>query len=297
MTTIAFIGLGHMGLPMSKNLLGAGMAVRGFDLAPDALDAMTEAGGQSFSSIAGAVEDADVIISMLPSGAIVKSVYEGEDGVFANAKAGALFIDSSTIDVATARVVASTAESKGFAMVDAPVSGGVGGAAAGTLAFMVGGTDSAFAKAEPILKPMGAKIVHCGQSGNGQAAKACNNMLLAISMIGVSEAFNLGRSLGLDDQVFYDVAANASGQCWSLTSYCPAPGPVPTSPANNDYQPGFASALMLKDLGLAMEAAEATETNTPLGALSKQIYTAMNNEGHGGVDFSGVIKHLTGKLG
>ncbi|MEX0297976.1 MAG: 3-hydroxyisobutyrate dehydrogenase [Kordiimonas sp.] len=296
MTTIAFIGLGHMGLPMSKNLLGAGMTVCGFDLAPEALTAIKEAGGSACSTVAEAVVDADVIISMLPSGAIVKSVYEGEDGVFAHAKAGALFIDSSTIDVATARAVATSAEAKGFAMVDAPVSGGVGGAAAGTLAFMVGGADAAFAKAEPILQPMGAKIVHCGQSGNGQAAKACNNMLLAISMIGVSEAFNLGRSLGLDDQVFYDVAANASGQCWSLTSYCPAPGPVPTSPANNDYQPGFASALMLKDLGLAMEAAEATGTNTPLGALSKQIYTAMNNEGHGGVDFSGVIKHLTGDL-
>lgn len=296
MTTVAFIGLGHMGLPMSKNLIGAGLAVRGFDLATEALDAVKEAGGEAYSSIAEAVTGADVVISMLPSGAIVKSVYDDDNGVFANAKKGALFIDSSTIDVATARAVAEVAESKGFQMVDAPVSGGVGGAAAGTLAFMVGGSADAFDKAKPILDPMGAKIVHCGQSGNGQAAKACNNMLLAISMIGVSEAFNLGRALGLDDQVFYDVAANASGQCWSLTSYCPAPGPVPSSPANNDYQPGFATALMLKDLGLAMEAAHDTDTNTPLGDMAKKIYAAMNDEGHGGVDFSGVIKHLAGKL-
>jgi len=296
MTTVAFIGLGHMGLPMSKNLINGGMAVQGFDLAVGALDAVKQAGGQAFSTIAETVKGADVVISMLPSGAIVKNVYEGDDGVFAHAKAGALLIDSSTIDVATARAVAAAAEQAGFAMLDAPVSGGVGGAAAGTLAFMVGGTAEAFARAALILDPMGAKIVHCGQSGNGQAAKACNNMLLAISMIGVSEAFNLGRALGLEDQVFYDVAANASGQCWSLTSYCPAPGPVPASPANNEYKPGFASALMLKDLGIAMEAAEATKTNTPLGALAKQIYTTMNNEGHGGVDFSGVIKHLTAEL-
>ncbi len=293
MSTIAFIGLGNMGLPMAKNLLGAGHTVRGFDLSEEIRTACADAGGIPCAAVAEAVTDADVVITMLPSGAIVKSVY-GE--VFAAAKSGALFIDSSTIDVATARAVAEEAEAKGFTMVDAPVSGGVGGAAAGTLAFMVGGTEEAFKAAEPILDPMGAKIVHCGQSGNGQAAKACNNMLLAISMIGVSEAFNLGRSLGLDDQVFYDVASNASGQCWSLTSYCPVPGPVETSPANNDYNPGFATALMLKDLRLAMEAADSTGANTPLGKLSKDIYTAMDTAGNGGVDFSGVIKHLSGDL-
>ncbi len=296
MTNIAFIGLGNMGLPMAKNLLAANHSVRGFDLSEDARAALEGAGGQAFTAIADAVAGADVVVSMLPSGAIVKAVYQGEDGVFKNAKAGTLMIDSSTIDVTTARDVAQEAKAHGFDMVDAPVSGGVGGAAAGTLAFMVGGTAEAFSKAHPVLEPMGAKIVHCGASGNGQAAKICNNMVLAISMIGVSEAFNLGRSLGLDDQTFYDVAANASAQCWSLTSYCPVPGPVPTSPANNNYQPGFATALMHKDLGLAMEAVASSGANTPMGHLAAEIYATMNDEGHGNVDFSGVIKHLAGSL-
>ena len=296
MTNIAFIGLGNMGLPMAKNLLGADYTVFGFDLSEDARTGLKDVGGKAFSTITEAVADADVVISMLPSGAIVKAVYEGDEGVFKNAKPGALMIDSSTIDVTTARDVAQEAKALGFEMVDAPVSGGVGGAAAGTLAFMVGGNAAGFAKASPILEPMGAKVVHCGASGNGQAAKICNNMLLAISMIGVSEAFNLGRALGLDDQTFYDVAANASGQCWSLTSYCPVPGPVPASPANNDYQPGFATALMHKDLGLAMEAVASAGANTPLGHLAADIYSTMNDDGHGGVDFSGVIKHLAGTL-
>lgn len=296
MTNIAFIGLGNMGLPMAKNLLGADLTVHGFDLSDEARAGLADAGGSAFSTIAEAVADADVVISMLPSGAIVKAVYEGEDGVFKNAKAGALMIDSSTIDVTTARDVAQEAKALGFDMVDAPVSGGVGGAAAGTLAFMVGGSAAAFSKASPILEPMGAKIVHCGASGNGQAAKICNNMVLAISMIGVSEAFNLGRALGLDDQTFYDVAANASAQCWSLTSYCPVPGPVPASPANNDYQPGFATALMHKDLGLAMEAVASSGSNTPMGHLAADIYETMMDNGHGDVDFSGVIKHLAGTL-
>ncbi|WP_417458143.1 3-hydroxyisobutyrate dehydrogenase [Kordiimonas sp.] len=296
MTTVAFIGLGNMGLPMSKNLLGADMTVRGFDLSADALDGLRRAGGEGFTSVGEAVKGADVVITMLPSGTIVKGVYESEDGVLANAKEGALLIDSSTIDVETARAVAEAANQKGFEMVDAPVSGGVGGAAAGTLAFMVGGSDAAFERAKPVLEPMAGKIVHCGPSGNGQAAKVCNNMLLAISMIGVSEAFNLGRALGLDDQVFFDVASNASGQCWSLTSYCPVPGPVPTSPANNDYKPGFATALMLKDLKLAMQAVASVSANTPMGAKAAEIYTEMDDNGHGGVDFSGVLKHLTGAL-
>ncbi|WP_262690575.1 3-hydroxyisobutyrate dehydrogenase [Kordiimonas aestuarii] len=294
--TIAFIGLGNMGLPMSKNLLGAGFRVYGYDLSANALEAFSEASGKPFTNVGEAVKAADVVVTMLPSGAIVKGVYEGEDGVFANAKEGALLIDSSTIDVDTARVVAQSAADKGFAMVDAPVSGGVGGAAAGTLAFMVGGSEEAFERAKPVLEPMAGKIVHCGQSGNGQAAKVCNNMLLAVSMIGVSEAFNLGRALGLDDQVFFDVASNASGQCWSLTSYCPVPGPVPASPANNDYKPGFATALMLKDLRLAMQAVRSSGANTPMGARAAEIYTEMDDAGHGGVDFSGVLKHLTGAL-
>jgi 3-hydroxyisobutyrate dehydrogenase len=293
MSNIAFIGLGHMGLPMSKNLLAANMSVSGFDLSAEAIASFKEAGGAAADSIAHAVDDADIIITMLPNAKIVESVYAEIRGA---AQPGALFIDSSTIDVATARKVAAEAEEAGFQMVDAPVSGGVGGAAAGTLAFMVGGPAAAFERAKPVLEPMAGKIVHCGQSGNGQAAKACNNMLLAISMIGVSEAFNLGRSLGLDDQTFYDVAANASGQCWSLTTYCPAPGPVEAAPSNNDYKPGFATALMLKDLGIAMDAAADTGANTPLGAMARDIYTAMDKAGHGGVDFSGVIKHLTGDL-
>lgn len=293
MTKIAFIGLGNMGLPMAKNLIGAGHAVQGFDLSAEARAALTNAGGVAYDSIVEAVTGADVVVSMLPSGQIVEIVYAD---VFAAAAPGTLMIDSSTIDVATARKVSADAASKGFDMVDAPVSGGVGGAAAGTLAFMVGGTADAFARAEPILDPMGAKIVHCGDSGNGQAAKICNNMLLAISMIGVSEAFNLGRKLGLDDQTFYDVAANASGQCWSLTSYCPVPGPVPSSPANNGYRPGFATALMHKDLGLAMEAVDSVAANSPLGKHAAEIYAAMNDEGHGGVDFSGVIKKLACEL-
>ena len=296
MTKVAFIGLGNMGLPMSKNLLSAGLAVTGFDLSEEACKEFSAAGGAVAKSVAEAVENANAVITMLPSGKIAQAVYAGDDGIFSNAPKKALLIDSSTIDVATARAVSAQAIKAGFSMLDAPVSGGVGGAAAGTLAFMVGGAPEAFNAAQPLLDPMGAKIVHCGRSGNGQAAKACNNMLLAISMIGVSEAFNLGRALGLDDQTFYDVAANASGQCWSLTTYCPAPGPVETAPSNNDYKPGFATALMLKDLGIAMDAAGETATHTPLGALSKEIYAKMASEGHGGVDFSGVIKHLTGSL-
>lgn len=294
--TIAFIGLGNMGMPMSKNLLGAGYRVFGFDLVAANLEGFAKSGGKPFRSVEEVVAEADVVITMLPSGAIVKKVYTDEKGVFANVKAGALLIDCSTIDVDTAREVSTLASEKGFEMVDAPVSGGVGGAAAGTLAFMVGGTAEAFERAKPVLEPIAGKIVHCGPSGNGQAAKVCNNMLLAISMIGVSEAFNLGRALGLDDQVFFDVASNASGQCWSLTSYCPVPGPVPTSPANNDYKPGFATALMLKDLRLAMQAVESSGSNTPMGAKAAEIYTAMDDAGHGGVDFSGVLKHLAGKI-
>lgn len=296
MTTMAFIGLGNMGLPMMKNLVGVGHKLQAFDLSEDARQAAQAAGATACATIADAVTGAEVVITMLPSGKIVDTVYGGEGGVFAHAAKGTLFIDSSTIDVATARSVAAQAKMQGFMMVDAPVSGGVGGAEAGTLAFMVGGSSAAFSKAEPVLGPMGAKIVHCGESGNGQAAKACNNMLLAISMIGVSEAFNLGRSLGLDDQVFFDVASNASGQCWSLTSYCPVPGPVPASPANKDYAPGFAADLMLKDLNLALAAAEETGASIPLGSHSRDIYTKMAEAGLGSKDFSAVIKHLKGEF-
>lgn len=296
MTKIAFIGLGNMGSPMAKNLIKAGHDVVGFDLSEAAIVDLCAQGATSAVSVADCVSAAEVVVTMLPNGAIVKATYNGEDGILANAASGALLIDSSTISVDDAREVIASAESAGLDMLDAPVSGGVAGAAAGTLAFMVGGTDKAFARAEPIIEPMAGKIVHTGGAGNGQAAKVCNNMLLAISMIGTAEAYNLGRKLGLDDQVFFDVAANASGQSWSLTSYCPVPGPVPTSPANNDYKPGFAAALMWKDLGLAVDAIEKTGVDSPLGSLSETLYATMNKEGHGDVDFSGIIKMLNGSF-
>lgn len=296
MTKIAFIGLGNMGSPMAKNLIQAGHDVVGFDLSEEAIIDLCALGATGAVSVSDAVSGADVVVTMLPNGAIVKSIYGGEDGILANAASGALLIDSSTISVDDAREVNASAKSAGFDMLDAPVSGGVAGAAAGTLAFMVGGADKAFARAEPIIEPMAGKIVHTGGAGNGQAAKVCNNMLLAISMIGTAEAYNLGRKLGLDDQVFFDVAANASGQSWSLTSYCPVPGPVPASPANNDYKPGFAASLMWKDLGLAVDAIEKTGVNSPLGALSENLYATMNKEGHGDVDFSGIIKMLNGSF-
>lgn len=292
MTRIAFIGLGHMGLPMAKNLVAAGEAVTGFDLSEDALAALKDAGGEAAPDVSAAVANAEVVITMLTTGKVVESVLKGDNGAFTKAPSGTLFVDASTIDVAIARSLAAAADAAGHQFVDAPVSGGVGGATAGTLAFMVGGSDEAFKRVDPILKPMAGKVVHAGPSGNGQAAKACNNMLLAISMIGVSEAFNLGRALGLDDQTFFDIASNASGQCWSLTSYCPAPGPVPTAPSNNAFNPGFATALMLKDLRLAMASAEASGANTPLGQLSHDIYAEMDQAGQGGVDFSGVIEFL-----
>lgn len=292
MTTVAFIGLGNMGLPMAKNLLSAGMKVQGFDLSVEAKAGLVDAGGTAHDTVAAAVQSADAVVTMLPNGSIVKNVYLGGDGILAAAKKGALLIDSSTIDVQTAREVIEAASEVGFDMVDAPVSGGVGGAAAGTLAFMVGGTQAAFDRAVSVLDPMSGKTVHAGGAGNGQAAKVCNNMLLAITMIGTGEAFNLGRALGVDDQVLYDIMSNASGQSWSLTSYCPVPGPVPTSPANNDYQPGFSTDLMLKDLGLATEAISGVGTNTPMGTKAYELYKAMTEAGNGGQDFSGMINYL-----
>ena len=296
MSKIAFIGLGNMGAPMAKNLLKAGQDVTGFDLNEGAVIDLCALGAHGAVDVGDAVSEADVVVTMLPNGDIVKAIYGGSDGILASAKTGALLIDCSTISVTDAREVTASAKAAGFDMLDAPVSGGVAGADAGTLAFMVGGTIEAFARAEDVLAPMAGKVVHAGGAGNGQAAKVCNNMLLAISMIGTAEAYNLGRKLGLDDQVFFDVASNASGQSWSLTSYCPVPGPVPTSPANNDYKPGFAAALMLKDLGLAVDAIEQTGVNSPLGELSQKLYAAMNSDGHGDVDFSGIIKMLDGSL-
>jgi 3-hydroxyisobutyrate dehydrogenase len=234
----------------------------------------------------------EIVITMLPAGKDVREVYLGEGGIIAKAKAGALLIDSSTIDVDTARAVATKAEAKGFSMLDAPVSGGVAGAQAATLTFMVGGADAAFAKAEPVLAKMGKNVVHAGGAGAGQAAKICNNMILGCCMIAVSEAFVLAEKLGLDKQKLFDISSKSSGQCWSMTSYCPVPGPVPTAPSNRDYQAGFTAAMMLKDLRLAQDAARAGEITTPLGAEAAGIYQRYVDTGEGGRDFSGIIRFL-----
>ncbi len=289
MSHISFIGLGNMGLPMAINLAKAGHNVTGFDLSDAALAEFAKYGTAAVS-IPDAVCSAEIVVTMLPAGKHVRAVMAE---VIATAPAGALLIDSSTIDVASARDVALYADRAGFAMLDAPVSGGVGGAAAGTLTFMVGGPDAAFAQAQPILAAMGKTIVHCGEAGAGQAAKICNNMILGISMIAVSEAFALADKLGLDHQKLFDVASKSSGQCWSLTSYCPAPGPVPTSPANRDWQPGFAVALMLKDLALSQEAATASGADTKLGAAATAFYEALVEQGHGGRDFSYAYRALS----
>jgi 3-hydroxyisobutyrate dehydrogenase len=288
--TIAFIGLGNMGLPMATNLVKAGQVVRGYDVVPAAIEAAAQAGIKAAASAAEAVAGAQLVISMLPNGGLVLELYGSS--ILQAAAPGTLFIDSSTIDVASARGAHELAETAGMASLDAPVSGGVGGAAAGTLTFMAGGDAQAFARAKPVLELMGKKIVHCGGVGAGQAAKICNNMILGISMIAVSEAFVLGESLGLSHQALFDVASTSSGQCWSLTTYCPVPGPVPASPANNDYTPGFAAALMLKDLLLSQEAAAVTGTATALGKHAAEIYQRFVSDGKGGTDFSGVINAI-----
>lgn len=291
MTTIAFIGLGNMGNPMAANLVKAGHAVLGFDLVPENLEAAKDNGVTVVNDSQAAVVNAEVVITMLPAGKHVLSVYSE---IAAWAPKGTLLIDSSTIDVESARKAHTIAADNGLLSIDAPVSGGTGGATAGTLTFMAGGSKDAFAKAEPVLKPMAGRIVHCGDAGAGQAAKICNNMILGISMIGVSEAFVLAEKLGLSHQALFDVASTSSGQCWSLTSYCPVPGPVPASPANRDYKPGFAAALMLKDLKLSQEAAQQAGAVTPLGAEATQLYALFNAQGHGGDDFSGIIRFLRG---
>ncbi|MEL4069426.1 3-hydroxyisobutyrate dehydrogenase [Ochrobactrum sp. GPK 3] len=292
MATIAFIGLGNMGGPMAANLVKAGHTVRGFDLLPQHLEEARANGLQIATSAVDAVADVDTVITMLPAGKHVLAVYEE---IAPKARKDSVFIDCSTIDVDSARKAHALAASHGHLSIDAPVSGGTGGAAAGTLTFMAGGSDKAFERGEPILKPMAGKIVHCGGDGAGQAAKICNNMILGISMIGVSEAFVLAEKLGLSHQALFDVASTSSGQCWSLTTYCPVPGPVPTSPANRDYKPGFAAALMLKDLKLSQEAAKSAGAETPLGAHAEAIYSLFDSEGHGGDDFSGIINHLREK--
>ena len=294
MARIGFVGLGNMGLPMAQNLVKAGHAVEGIDINRSASAKLLESGGTSGESAATAASQSEIIITMLPSGQEVRASYLGADGIIERAAPGALLIDSSTIDVETAREVAAAAEARGLLMVDAPVSGGVGGAQAGTLTFMVGGTEAAFERAKPILEVMGKTIVHAGGPGTGQAAKICNNMVLGISMIAVCEAFILADKLGLDAQKLFDISSKSSGQCWSMTSYCPVPGPVPTSPANRDYQPGFTAQMMLKDLKLAQDAAKSVKATTPLGAGAAAIYTQYVESNGGGTDFSGIIRYLRG---
>ncbi|MGV0851691.1 3-hydroxyisobutyrate dehydrogenase [Mycolicibacterium phlei] len=288
MTTIAFLGLGNMGGPMAANLAKAGFTVRGFDPVPASRSAAADNGVTPFETGTEAVDGADVVITSLPNGGIVKGVYAE---VLPAAEKGALFIDTSTISVDDAREIHKQALDQGFAQIDAPVSGGVKGATAGTLAFMVGGEDDAFERAKPILEPMAGKIIHCGASGTGQAAKLCNNMVLAVQQIAIGEAFVLAEKLGLSAQSLFDVITGATGNCWAVHTNCPVPGPVPTSPANNDFKPGFATALMNKDLGLAMNAVKSTGANAPLGSHAAEIY-AKFNEDNADKDFSAVIELL-----
>jgi 3-hydroxyisobutyrate dehydrogenase len=287
MSTIAFLGLGNMGGPMAANLVAAGHTVHGFDVVPAALERAGVSGVIVAADAVSAVADAEVVITMFPSGAHVLDAYRG--GLLAAARPGTLFIDSSTIDVADAIAARELAVAAGHRGMDAPVSGGVMGAEAGTLTFMVGAEQADFETAHPILEVMAGRVVHCGGSGAGQAAKICNNMILGISMIAVSEAFVLGEKLGLSNEALFDVASTASGQCWALTTNCPVPGPVPNSPANRDYRPGFSGALMAKDLGLALSALEQTGTAAELGPLAAQIYRRFAEEGGAGRDFSGII--------
>lgn len=293
---IGFVGLGNMGAGMCANLVGAGHEVQAFDLNPDAVDAAKAAGARGAGSLAEAAQDADAIVTMLPAGKHVLAVYFGEDGIAANAATGTLFVDCSTISVDEARDAARQATERGFLMVDAPVSGGTAAANAGTLTFMVGGPETALEQAKPILDIMGANVVHAGGAGNGQVAKIANNMLLGISMIGTCEAFNLAEKLGLDAQTFFDISSTASGQCWSMTKYCPAPGPVSTAPSNNAYQPGFAVAMMLKDLRLAKQAADGIDASTPLGTQAEEIYAKLDEDGFAGLDFSGVMRRVRGEI-
>jgi len=290
MAKIAFIGLGHMGGGMAPNLVKAGHEVRAFDLVPEALDKAAAAGCSPASSTAEAVKDADVVITMLPAAKHVRAVFH--DDVAPNAKPGALLIDCSTIDVQSAREVGEAMQAKGFDFVDAPVSGGIAAAAAGTLALMVGGTDEQFERAKPFLEPMAKAVIHAGQLGAGQAAKICNNMILGATMIATCEAFVLAQKLGLDPQVFFDISSKASGQSWSMTSYAPVPGVGPDTPADHDYEGGFAAALMLKDLKLAAEAARQSGAYTPMGGEAEELYQRFVDRGGGNKDFSGIIQMI-----
>ena len=294
MANIAFIGLGNMGGPMAANLVKAGDKVIAFDLVEASRNQAKADGAGIADSAVAAVNGADVVITMLPAGKHVVSVWTD---VIPSMTKGALLIDCSTIDVESAKQAHALAAKHAVHSVDAPVSGGTAGARGATLTFMCGGEAKAFVAAKPVLEKMGKKIVHCGGAGAGQAAKICNNMILGISMIAVSEAFALAEKLGLSHQALFDVASTSSGQCWALTNYSPVPGLVPTSPANNEYKPGFAAALMVKDLTLAQDAAKAAGAATPLGKHAQEIYKAFDASGHGGVDFSGIIQHVRGLAG
>jgi len=289
MTAIAFLGLGHMGGPMSANLVAAGHTVHGFDPVAALKDAAAEKGARVFDSVAAAVSGVDVVITSLPNGDIVKAVYAE---ALPAAPTGTLFVDTSTISVDDAREIHGQAAEHGHAQLDAPVSGGVKGATAGTLAFMVGGEDAAVERARPVLDPMAGKVIHCGGPGTGQAAKLCNNMVLAVEQIAAGEAFVLAEKLGLSAQSLFDVITGATGNCWAIHTNCPVPGPVPTSPANNDFKPGFATALMRKDISLAMDAVKSTGSTAPLGTHAAEIYAEFIavNESNSDKDFSAVIE-------
>jgi 3-hydroxyisobutyrate dehydrogenase len=292
MATIGFIGLGNMGAPMAANLVKAQHHITGFDIVAEARAALAGKGGHAAAGIVEAAAAGDIVITMLPAGPQVRAVYLGPDGIIAHARPGALLIDCSTIDVETARLVAATAEAKGLQMLDAPVSGGVIGAEAATLTFMVGGEDAAFARGESVLRAMGRTIVHAGPAGSGQTAKICNNMILGASMIAVCEGFALAEKLGLPAQTLFDICSTSTSQCWAMTGYCPVPGPVPAAPSNRGYAAGFTAANMLKDLRLAQQAAGATAAATPLGAAAANLYQLYVDSGGGAFDFSGIMQFL-----
>jgi len=294
MTTIGFVGLGHMGAPMAHNLLMHHQLIV-YDVIPEAADALASQGATVAKTLAQLAQSADVIITMLPAGQHVKDVCMQEDGLFAHAKPNALFIDSSSIDIDTSRALSIIAHKRGFGMIDAPVSGGVAGATAATLTIMVGGLEKDFHRAKPILELMGKTIVHAGPAGNGQVAKICNNMILGISMIAVSEAFTLGKKLGLDAEKLFEISSHSSGQCWSITSNCPVPGLVPNSASNNHFQPGFTADMMLKDLRLSQNAAHIAAVSTPLGAEATALYALFSSLGYGQMDFSAIIQMIAGK--
>lgn len=294
MADVGFIGLGNMGGPMAKNLVQAGYAVRGFDVVPAAVEAAAQCGIATTASAADAAAGVPVVVTMLPAGVHVREVLMGEGGVIAATDPGTLIIDCSTIDVTTARAAHEAVAEAGRMMLDAPVSGGVAGAEAGTLTFMVGGSEQAFAAGEPYFQVMGRTIVHAGGPGNGQVAKVCNNMILGVSMIAISEAFNLGEKLGLEPQKLFDISSKASGSCWAMLNHLPVPGIVETSAANRDFKPGFAAAMMHKDLKLAQDAAATAGAATPLGADATALYTMFVNAGHGTLDYSAIIKMIRG---